>query len=48
MKSGSHARHETYWRMVEHFYTTPFMELFFSPRERFQLASAVNAILAGS
>jgi flavin-dependent dehydrogenase len=38
---------KTYWRMVEHFYTTPFMELFFSPRERFQLASAVNAILAG-
>ena len=38
---------QTYWRMVEHFYTTPFMELFFSPRERFQLASAVNAILAG-
>ncbi len=38
---------KTYWRMVEHFYTTPFMELFFSPRERFYLASAVNAILAG-
>jgi flavin-dependent dehydrogenase len=38
---------KTYWRMVEHFYTTPFMELFFSPRERLQLASAVNAILAG-
>jgi flavin-dependent dehydrogenase len=37
----------TYWQMVEHFYTAPFMELFFSPRERFQLASAVNAILAG-
>jgi FADH2-dependent halogenase len=38
---------KTYWRMVEQFYTRPFMELFFSPRERFQLASAVNAILAG-
>jgi flavin-dependent dehydrogenase len=37
----------TYWRMVEHFYTTPFMELFFSPQEHLHLASAVNAILAG-
>jgi hypothetical protein len=32
---------------VEHFYTTPFLEVFFSPRENFQLASAVNAALAG-
>jgi FADH2-dependent halogenase len=38
---------ETYWRMVEAFYTQSFMELFFSPTERFRLASAVNAILAG-
>ncbi len=38
---------EMYWEMVEGFYTTPFMELFFAPREKFQLASAVNAILAG-
>jgi flavin-dependent dehydrogenase len=37
----------TYWPMVEYFYTTPFMELFFSPQEHFHLASAVNAILAG-
>ena len=36
-----------YWEMVEGFYTTPFMELFFAPREKWQLASAVNAILAG-
>jgi flavin-dependent dehydrogenase len=36
-----------YWRMVEHFYTTPFMEIFLEPREKFQLASAVNAVLAG-
>jgi flavin-dependent dehydrogenase len=36
-----------YWNLVEHFYTTPFLELFFSPRENFQLASAVNAALAG-
>src|SRR5207244_10871968 len=38
---------EVYWQMVEGFYTTPFMELFFTPREKFQLASAVNDILAG-
>jgi flavin-dependent dehydrogenase len=38
---------DTYWPMVEHFYTTPFMELFFSPQEHLHLASAVNAILAG-
>jgi flavin-dependent dehydrogenase len=38
---------QTYWPMVEHFYTSPFMELFFSPQEHFHLASAVNAILAG-
>lgn len=42
-----HSAMETYWEMVENFYTTPFMELFMSPREKFQLASAVNAILAG-
>ena len=38
---------QSYWQMVEHFYTTPFMELFFAPREKFKLASAVNAMLAG-
>ncbi len=38
---------DVYWEMVEGFYTTPFMEFFFAPREKFQLASAVNAILAG-
>lgn len=37
----------TYWRMVEAFYTQSFMELFFSPTERFRLTSAVNAVLAG-
>jgi len=36
-----------YWKMVEHFYTTPFIELFFAPKENFKLASAVNAALAG-
>jgi FADH2-dependent halogenase len=37
----------SYWRMVDAFYTRPFMDLFFAPSERFQLTSAVNAILAG-
>lgn len=36
-----------YWEMVEHFYTTPFIEVFMEPRDRFQIASAVNAALAG-
>ena len=36
-----------YWEMVEHFYTTPFLEVFFEPREKWNLASAVNAVLAG-
>jgi FADH2-dependent halogenase len=38
---------EFYWQMVENFYTTPFMEIFLEPREKFNLASAVNAVLAG-
>ena len=36
-----------YWDMVHNFYTTPFLEVFFEPRERFMLASAINAALAG-
>ncbi|MBX3745413.1 MAG: tryptophan 7-halogenase [Verrucomicrobiae bacterium] len=36
-----------YWRMVEAFYTRPFMELFLQPRHRLQLPGAVNAFLAG-
>jgi FADH2-dependent halogenase len=36
-----------YWEMVHHFYTTPFLEVFFEPREKFKLASAINAALAG-
>ena len=38
---------KVYWDMVESFYTTPFMELFLEPREKFKLPAAVNAILAG-
>jgi FADH2-dependent halogenase len=38
---------ELYWEMVHQFYTTPFLELFFEPREKFHIASAVNALLAG-
>jgi flavin-dependent dehydrogenase len=36
-----------YWELVESFYTTPFMEIFLEPRNRFNLPSAVNAVLAG-
>lgn len=36
-----------YWRMVEHYYTTPFMELFLEPRHGLQVPAAVVAVLAG-
>ena len=36
-----------YTEMVENFYTTPFMELFLEPRQKWGLAAAVNAVLAG-
>lgn len=36
-----------YAEMVEHFYTTPFMEVFLEPRAKWGLAAAVNAVLAG-
>ena len=36
-----------FWRLVEHYYTKPFMELFLQPRHRFQLPAAVVAVLAG-
>ncbi len=36
-----------YWRMVENYYTTPFMELFLRPTERCRLFSAVIGVLAG-
>jgi FADH2-dependent halogenase len=38
---------QAYWRMVEGFYTTPFLEVFLSPRDKFHLPSAVTALLAG-
>ena len=38
---------EYYWEMVEGYYTQPFMELFMEPREKFNLPSAIVAILAG-
>jgi hypothetical protein len=37
----------TYWEMVENFYTTPFMEVFLEPRNKWNLPAAVNAVLAG-
>jgi flavin-dependent dehydrogenase len=36
-----------YWGMVEGYYTTSFMELFMQPRQKFNLPSAVTALLAG-
>jgi FADH2-dependent halogenase len=36
-----------YWEMVEGYYTTPFMELFMEPRDKFNLPGAIVAILAG-
>lgn len=36
-----------YWDMIEGFYTTPFMEVFLEPREKWDLPAAVNAALAG-
>jgi FADH2-dependent halogenase len=36
-----------YWRMVENYYTTAFMELFLHPREHLNLYSAVIGLLAG-
>ncbi len=42
-----HRAMQSYWEMVEGFYTTPFMELFLNPRHKFNLPSAVTALLAG-
>ena len=36
-----------YWRVVENYYTTPFMELFLQPRNHLDLPSAVIAVLSG-
>jgi len=36
-----------YWEMVEGFYTTPFMEIFLEPRNKFNLPDTIVAILAG-
>ena len=36
-----------YWRMVENYYTTSFMEIFLRPGNHLDLPSAVNAALAG-
>jgi FADH2-dependent halogenase len=36
-----------YWRVVENYYTTEFMEIFLRPGNHYDLPSAVNAVLAG-
>jgi FADH2-dependent halogenase len=33
--------------MVEGYYTTPFMELFMEPRDKFSMPAAITALLAG-
>ncbi len=38
---------DLYLKMIEGFYTQPFMELFMEPRRKFQLPDAIVAILAG-
>ena len=38
---------QIYWEMVEGFYTRSFIEVFFEPRNKFNLPSAVTALLAG-
>ena len=38
---------QLYWEMVEGFYRRPFLEVFFEPRERFDVPSAVTALLGG-
>jgi len=42
-----HKAMQIYWEMVEGFYTTPWIEVFFEPRNKFNLPSAVTALLAG-
>lgn len=36
-----------YWRIVEGYYTTPFMELLMEPRDKFSVPAAFTALLAG-
>jgi flavin-dependent dehydrogenase len=42
-----HRAMRLYWEMVEGFYTRPFIEVFFEPRNKYNLPSAVTALLAG-
>jgi FADH2-dependent halogenase len=42
-----HRAMQLYWEMVEGFYTRSFIEVFFEPRDKFNLPSAVTALLAG-
>ena len=38
---------DVFWDMVHGYYTTPFMEMFMNPRNKFNLPSAITALLAG-
>jgi FADH2-dependent halogenase len=42
-----HQAMQIYLEMVEGFYATPWIEVFFEPRNKFNLPSAVTALLAG-
>jgi flavin-dependent dehydrogenase len=42
-----HRAMRLYWEMVEGFYTRSFIEVFFEPRDKFNIPSAVTALLAG-
>ena len=42
-----HAGLRFYWRMVENYYTTPFIELFLQPRNHARLPDAIISVLAG-
>src|SRR5204863_5163261 len=42
-----HRAMQLYWEMVEGFYTRSFIEVFFEPRDKYNLPSAVTALLAG-
>lgn len=41
------AKMDAFWEFVEHFYTRPFLELFLQPQARWDIPSAINAVLAG-
>jgi len=47
LRAARPPRHADLLEMVEGFYTRSFIEVFFEPRDKFNLPSAVTALLAG-